>query len=237
MSSSSLAPRLLRASLYSVVAAGLLAGLPAYADQRSSALSQTVDAAVGAGSSTWTGAVSWNPSYGLGHSRRFRIGLGVRLASFFGGDDLSYTTADATLIKQDRVNMLAISGARTNSLNLELQLKYRFLERVEAGFDIDLLGAGFGKATTGSYRSTDPAFSGAQRADVSSFNLLKGGSPDRGELDSEFFFAYWWSDRQAVRAGFSHFLSEYTTVNRLDFGNDRYRHSANLGFVGLTFKP
>jgi hypothetical protein len=81
--------------------------------------------------------------------------LGVRLASFFGGDGLSYATADSTLIKEDRVNTLAISAARTNSLNLELQLKYRFLEH----------------------------------------------------------------------------------VNRLDFGNDRYRHSANLGFVGLTFRP
>ncbi len=237
MSSSGFAPRLLAASLYSVAAAGLLAGLPAYADQRSSVLSQTLDAAVGAGSSQWTGAVSWNPSYGLGDSRRLRIGLGVRLAFFFGGNDLSYTTADATLIKQDKVNTLAISGARTNSLNLDLQLKYRFLGRVEAGFDIDLLGVGFGQATTGSYRSRDPALSGAQRGDVSSFNLLKGGSPDRGQLDSEFFLAYWWSDRWAVRAGFSHFLSEHTTVNRLDFGNDRYRHGANLGFVGLTFRP
>ncbi len=72
---------------------------------------------------------------------------------------------------------------------------------------------------------------------MSSFNLLKGGNPDRGQLDSEFFLAYWWSDRWAVRAGFSHFLSEYTTANRLDFGNDRYRHGANLGFVGLTFRP
>ncbi len=132
-----------------MAAAGLLAGSPVYADHGSSAFSQTFDAAVGVGSSKWTGAASWNPSYGLGDSRRLKIGLGVRLASFFGGNDLGYTTADATLIKEDRVNTLAISGARTHSLNLELQLKYRFLERVEAGFDIDLLGVGFGKSTTG----------------------------------------------------------------------------------------
>jgi len=41
MSFSGLASRLLAVSLYSVAATGLLAGLPAYADQRSSALSQT----------------------------------------------------------------------------------------------------------------------------------------------------------------------------------------------------
>lgn len=237
MSCLGLAPRLLVSSLSAMAAAGLTAVSPVHADQRPSAFTQTLDAAVGVGSSKWTGAASWNPSYGLGDSRHLRVGLGVRLASFFGADDLSYKTADASLLKESRINTLAISGARTYSLNLELQLKYRFLERVEAGLDIDLLGVAFGKSTTGSYRSADPALSGAQRADVSSFDLLKGGNPDRGQLVSEFFLAYWWNDRWAVRVGFSHFLSEYTTVNRLDFGNDRYRHGANLGFVGLTFRP
>ena len=229
-------PRLLVSSL-SAGAIVIAAGSPVHAAQASSAFTQTLDLAAGVGSSKWTGAASWNPSYGLGASRRVRVGLSIRLASFLGGNDLGYKTADASLIKENRVTTLVISGARTYSLNLELQLKYRLTQRVEAGFDIDLLGVGFGQSTAGRYRSADPSLSGAQRADVSSFDLLKGGNPDRGQLDSEFFLAYWWSDRWAVRAGFSHFLSEYTTVSRLDFGNDRFRHGANLGFVGLTFRP
>jgi hypothetical protein len=187
--------------------------------------------------SKWTGALSWNPSYGLGDSKRFRIGVGVRFASFFGSGDLGYDTADATLIKENKVNTLTISSPRTHSLNLEFQAKYRFTDRIEAGFDIDVVGVGFGKSASGRYRSTDPALAGTQPSGASSFNLLKGGNPDHGQLDSEFFLAYWWSDKWAVRAGFSHFFSEHTTVNTLDFGNDRFRHKANLGFVGLSFRP
>lgn len=64
-----------------------------------------------------------------------------------------------------------------------------------------------------------------------------GRAPARGQLDSEFYLAWWWSNRWAVRVGFSHFLSEYRTARTLDSGADRFRHSANLGFVAVSFRP
>lgn len=228
---------MLGSGLGALVAMGLAPGRPAGAEESRSAYSRTLDLAVGAGSSKATGALSWNHFRGFGESRRLKVGLGLRLASFFGGQDLAYSTADAGLIKQNKLNTLSVSGARTHSINLEFQIKYRLLRKVEAGFDIDLVGVGFGPAKTGDYVSNSPAFSGPQRAEVSSFDLLKGGNPDRGQLDSEFFLAYWWSDRWAIRAGFSHFRSEYTTARPLDFANDRYRHEPNLGLVALTFRP
>jgi hypothetical protein len=230
-------PAGVRWCLGALVAMGLAPGGSAGAEEARSAYSQTADLAVGVGSSKVTGVISWNHFRGFGNSRRLKVGLGLRLASFFGGQDLPYSTADAELIGQNKINTLKVSDARTDSLNLEFQIKYRFLRKVEAGFDIDLIGVGFGPARTGEYVSGSPTFSGPQRAEVSSFDLLKGGRPDRGQLDSEFFLAYWWSERWAIRAGYSHFRSEYTTLRPLDFANDRYRHERNLGLVAVTFRP
>ncbi len=234
-------PRIFRTGVGSClgawVAIALAPGGPAAAEERRSAYSQTVDLAVGVGPSKATGVVSWNHFRGFGKSERLKAGFGLRLASLFGGQDLAYATADAELIGQNKINTLKVSDARTHSLNLEFQIKYRFLRKVEAGFDIDLIGVGFGPARTGEYVSGSPGFSGRQRAEVSSFDLLQGGKPDRGQLDSEFFLAYWWSERWAIRAGYSHFRSEYTTTRPLDFANDRYRHERNLGLIAVTLRP
>ncbi len=211
--------------------------LAAGAAQGANRYSQTVDIAVGIGASKASGALAWNHYLGIGESRRLKLGLGARLSSFFGSGGLAYSTAHADLIKQGRVSDLTISNARTSALNLSFVSRCRIVSRLEAGFDIDLVGSGFGPSRTGDYHSAAASLSGPQPADAARFNLLEGGSPDRGQLDSEFYLAWWWSDRWAVRAGFSHFLSEYRTARTLDSGADRFRHSANLGFVAVSFRP
>lgn len=225
------------ASALRVVLCGLIVGASASraigAERR---YTQIFDIAVGAGSSEGTGAFSWSHFYGFGDDRRVLVGLGARFSTFFGGHEVDYRTADATLIKEGKLNILEVSRPRTHALNVELAIKYRPSRRLEAGFDIDLLGFGFGKSVDARYHATEPAFLGVQQADPSSLSLLKGGNPDRGQLDSEFFLAYWWSERWGLRLGFSHFLSEYTAARRLDFGNDRFRHNGNLAFIGLSYR-
>ena len=212
----------------------LLASAVAQGEDR---YSRTVDIAAGIGGSKVTAALAWNHYLGIGESRRLKLGVGARLSSFFGSGALDYSTAHADLIKQGSVSHLTISDARTSALNLAFVSRLRIVSRLEAGFDIDLVGAGFGSSRTGDYRSAAASLSGPQPADAATFNLLLGGKPDRGQLDSEFYLAWWWSDRWAVRGGFSHFLSEYRTARTLDAGSDRFRHSANLGFVAVSFRP
>lgn len=222
----------------SAVVAGLLCAAPCVrAQSTTSRFTPTIDASFGGGASTNTAALSANLFYGIGSSGRAKLGLGVRVASFLGGDATVYSTADAALIRAKQINTLAVANPRTQSVNLAFQLKYGLSDRLEGGFNIDIIGAGFGSARTGIYASTKASLAGSQGADVSSSNSLRGGKPDRGQLDSEFFLAYWPKPRWAVRVGFSHFLSEYTTVVPLDFTNSRYRRTANLGFLALTFKP
>jgi len=206
----------------------------AYSPRRG--LNHTVDAALGVGDGVTT-AVSLNNFYGFKLlSRTLSPGLGIRVASYFGGDNVSFSTADADLIRANKTNVLSISGAQTNSVNLSFHLKGEIFPGFELGFDIDLIGFGFGNSRTGTYSSTDPSLAGPQAAHASSFNIFLFGKSDRGQLDSEFYAAYWLNNHWALRAGFSHFISEYTTDNALDFGNNRFRHSANLGFVGVSYR-
>jgi hypothetical protein len=197
--------------------------------------SQTVDVAGGLGSSRFTVALSWNHLYGF-FDQRLRVGLGARFASFFGSGAIPYTTADASLIRANKVNTLTVTDPQAYSLNAQFLISVRPVAGLELGFDIDLIGFAFGPARTGVYAATDPQFAGAQRASVSGFDLLLGGKADRGQLDSEFYLAYWFTESWAVRAGLSHFATGYTTDNTLDNGADRYRASQNLGFLALNWR-
>jgi hypothetical protein len=207
----------------------------AQAESGSSRWSQTVDLAGGVGSNRFTGALSWNHLYGF-LDQRLRVGLGARFASFFGSGAIPYTTADASLIRANRVNTLTVPDPQAYSLNAQFIINVRVVAGLELGFDIDLIGFAFGPSRTGLYAATDPQFAGEQRASVSGFDLLLGGKPDRGQLDSEFYVAYWLTETWAVRAGLSHFATGYTTDNKLDNGADRYRASQNLGFLALSWR-
>ena len=215
--------------------AAALTGDAARAEVDDSPWSQTVDVAGGLDSSRFTGAFSWNHFYGI-FDQRLRIGLGARFASFFGSGAIPYTTADASLIRANKVNTLTVTDPQAYSLNAQFLIRFRAVAKLELGFDIDLVGLAFGPSRTGNYAATDPRFAGAQPASVSGFDLLLGGKPDRGQLDSEFYLAWWFTEKWAVRAGLSHFASSYTTDNKLDNGADRYRASQNLGFLAMSWR-
>lgn len=195
----------------------------------------SVEFSLAVGSQTWVPSLSFNALYAFGREKKFHAGLGLRASAFLGyGHSLTYSTADAGLIENGQINTLSFSGMKTFSFNAVLHLKYRAIPKLEFGLNIDLIGVGFGGPGVGSYAATDPAQSGPQQARPATFNLLLGGNRDRGQLNSEFYVGYslapdWW-----VRAGFSHFFSEVQSDIPRDFGNNRFRHIANLLFVSAS---
>lgn len=164
-----------------------------------------------------------------------KIGLGTRLASFYSFGKNSYTTADASLIGAGRVNTLEINRALTFSANLALVVIYPLSEKWDLGMNIDFLGLGFGSDRDGLYAGPSASLNGIQQASPSSFNALLGGRTDRGQLDSEFFVAYRFSDF-TFRTGWKHFVSEYTTSATLDDGNQRFRKSSDSVFAAVAWK-
>jgi len=60
---------------------------------------------------------------------------------------------------------------------------------------------------------------------------------DQGTLDSEFFVAWWFDERVAVRVGASHLVTELITATPLQDGNDAFRRSSTQGFVAVSVRP
>lgn len=214
--------------LGSVVALALLATPGARGDDAGRALFQEVGVAV----SFPTGVVasaSYTPTLWL-LDGRLAVGLGARFSAYFDRGRVAYPNGAADLLAAGARNTLTVSEPRSYASNLMFAASVRLVRGLEAGLDIDLLGVGFGPGVTGAYAGADASLSGAQPASPSRFNLLLFGPHDRGQLDSEFFLAYWvggWG----VRAGVSHMSTEYTTARRLDGGNDRFRASATRVFL------
>ncbi len=188
-----------------------------------------VDLSMGFGSGTVIAALSEVSAFGL-LGGRLRLGAGPRLLGVFGGDGLAFSTADADLIAAGRTQTLAVSGVRTGALNVALSVRVRIVAGLELGANIDVVGVGFGR--------TRPVSSGGVQTDAAppTLNLLTVGRKDQGTLDSEFFVAWWFGERVAIRAGASHVETELVTEEPLQDGNDRFRRTSTLFFVAVTHR-
>lgn len=218
-----------RAARAALAAIGLLAAPAARAEERQAARFRH-EASVALSFPTGVvAAVSYAPSLLL-FDRRIGVGLGARFSSYFDGGRVAYPNGDAALLAAGARNTLTVRQPRSHALNLMFGISARMYRGLEAGMNIDLLGVGLGPEVTGTYAGSDPSLAGSQRASPTRFNLLLLGRHDRGQLDSEFFLAYF-PGSWGVRAGVSHMSTEYTTSRKLDAGNDRFRASATRFFL------
>ncbi len=227
-------PRVLKRSVSAGLAAiGVLMASEVRADERAARLFHEVGIALSFPTGV-VAAVSYTPSLSL-FERRLNIGLGARFSSYFDGAGVAYPNGDADLLAVGASNTLTVGQPRNYALNLMFGISARVYRGLEAGLNIDLLGVGFGPEVAGTYAGADSGFAGPQQASPTRFNLLLFGRHDRGQLDSEFFLAYW-VNSWGVRAGVSHMSTEYTTSRKLDAGNDRFRASATRFFVAGGYR-
>ena len=114
----------------------------------------------------------------------------------------------------------------------------RFAKKVEVGFNIDVLGIGFGSKTEGEFVSTEnDEFNGTQTAKPTSISLLLGGDNDRGMLNSEIYVGYWITEKLNARVGLNYLFTEYTTSEKLAQDNDRFRNKTGMPFIAIGFSP
>ncbi|GAB2576486.1 hypothetical protein GCM10027190_27740 [Spirosoma areae] len=192
-----------------------------------------------------TVALSINRLHGLGQSRRFRVGYGLRLTSAFGRTT-DYRTAPSDLVKgegrgsvlgllskdlDEHIDTLRLPKTQGHSVNVSFNLEYAVSRRVELGFNIDVIGFTFGPKQSGTFIANSPVRSSlsgtVQEATLTPFNILLGDKSDRGSLNSEGYIRYRLNPRFSLRTGLSFQFNEYTTNHRLTFENDRFR-SSNL---------
>jgi len=233
----------------------MLAGyVPGYAQTKQlPAYNQFVDLAATAGKDQGSVAASYVYNWRLGQKRKFEIGIGGRVTSYFGTKK-DFLTAPAKLARsttfpflivfadqqEKNFDTLTVQRPFTNSVNLSVNLGYHLSSRWYAGFNIDAIGFTFGKKTNAVFTSngvtvTEPV------AKPAGFNILLTGDNDYGSLNSEFFLKYDLNNRWSVRGVYQFLFAEYktTTVKQIapdGTVNNRFRNKANNFGVGISYK-
>lgn len=230
----------------------LLAHLATFAQQiEKSYHAADISFAVGNGFSP---AFSYAHLYGVGKSKKFKIGYGVRLTSLFA-KDVNARTAPANLTsgKQSlaalfsedivgNIDTLKLNKLQTNALNLSINLQYSIIPKLEIGFNIDALGFTFGSKQTGTFIAKQSDVTGKANngktftAKPTVFNLLLISDSDYGSLNSELYARYWVSPQVGIRAGLSFQFAEYTAEKNVAFDNDRFRSKTLLPMVAVSYK-
>lgn len=164
-------------------------------------------------------------------ARRLSLGYGARASMLTGRVELSPVRADGA---EDR---LLLDNVRLATLNASVHAAVRLSEPLEAGFNLDVAGGSLGGSTGGSYRPAGGGPPVGVSASPAKGNLFLFGSNDEGSLNSEFYAALRISPALSLRAGLSHFLTEYRADRELPGGRRSFRRFSNLLFVGLRWIP
>jgi hypothetical protein len=188
--------------------------------------------AIGAASDRFTGAFSFSNHHGIALNQRIRIGYGVRY-SFFTGNDLRFRTSDRDDLNGAPTEHAVVGKPVIHALNLVVHASSRILGRAELGFNIDVIGVGFGPDRR---LVPEGAMSPAQQGSPTSLNLLRGSARDRGTLNSEFYLGWLLTDHFLLRGGLSHFVAEYGTDEAFPGGSTRLRVDGNLPFIALGYR-
>ncbi|WP_375559576.1 hypothetical protein ACE193_17815 [Bernardetia sp. OM2101] len=192
----------------------------------------------------FSGAFAYSRLHPVAFKKRFYIGYGAHLTSYFG-KDVDYVTAPADVSEGNffkpqnevKLDTLFMPNAQTNSLNASIFLMYKFSKKFSVGFNIDAIGFSFGKDQESvfySYSENIPPTT--SNASVTNFNLLLTGDYDIGSLNSEIYAHYDASDKIALCAGASFLFSEYTTDDKFAFDNDRFRKKSLGLMLALAYK-
>lgn len=198
--------------------------------------------------------LNWHHLHPISKNKKLKFGYGLRFTSFFGNGPQNYSSAPAIIAKnttgpavlftkviEKNLDYVRINNPTMAFLNTYIILQYTFFEKLDIGFNIDVIGFGFGLKNNGVY-GNDQGFiiSTPVNPSQSNFNLLLIDVNDRGSLNSELFVRYWFSKKWAAKLAVSHLFTEITTdekVQKIPQENDRFRLVSNLVSVGVTFKP
>jgi hypothetical protein len=228
---------------------------PAFAQHspKGKAVSEFIDLTGTVGKDQGTVAVSFVHNWRVGKNKRFELGAGGRLTTYFGEKKDFVTAGPASLTrtftfpvlivfaghKEENLDTLNVQRPLIVSINASFNLGYHFSPRFYGGVNIDGIGLSIGRIssavlTTNGTTKTDP------EAKPSSFNVLLTGDHDLGSLNSEFFIRYRVADKWSLKALYQFIFAEYKTQNIVQVAPDgtevdRFRNKANNVGIGLVY--
>jgi len=197
-----------------------------------------LSASVGPGP-TFGGGLMYARTHGLLASKKLRLGYGLRVAGM-AGSDLNYITAPAKLTADEAtIDSLVLATPFSMYANLNVHIQYFITTKLKVGFNIDVIGLGFGSKSEGTFISSENTgqFPTAVTATPSIYNQLIFGDYDLGQLGSELYVGYKITDQITLRGGANFVFSEYTTDVELTNENKRFRYKSLMGFIGVSYNP
>lgn len=141
----------------------------------------------------------------------FRVGGGARFTNWQRQSELDINP------------IYKLSKISVSALNLFILTEADILSDLILGFNIDAFGASFGD-------DVDLIGSSVKAKPVST-NILLGGKPDRGSLNSEFYIAYKYFNFR-LAAGLSHQVTEYEAT---DVSAGKLQRFFDTGFLRIDY--
>ncbi len=190
----------------------------------------------GIGSSVGSINVALHKNWTLGKKNKFVIGTGVRFTSFFG-TNVNFTTAPADLTGNDKnIDTLFAASPSLSSINALINLGYRLNDKLEVGFNIDVIGFSFGTKGTPAFISNGKKT--ATTANPTSPNILLVGDNDQGSLNSHLYVKYEISRDIGIKLAYQFLFNELTTETKIQTfpsANDRFRQKSAMVFAGISY--
>lgn len=197
---------------------------------------QYVDLSFGFGNKQGAISAGYFYNWGVGKNKKFFIGTGVRFTSVYG-TAINFTSAPSSLagdkLKEDT---LLAPKPSVNALNVLINLGYNITPKLQAGFNIDVIGASFGSQGSPSFISNGVIQ--ATKAKPAGFNVLLVGNNDRGTLNSEFYARYRFTDKFGAKIAYQYQFTELVTSTKIQtapVANDRFRNKAGLINIGFSY--
>jgi hypothetical protein len=183
----------------------------------------SLDASVGGKGGAQRAAISaWYPVVHL--AGRLHLGLGARVSAYVG-DPIDYTnrgTVQGSLASSVPIDpaVYALNGALFGELGV--------INSLALGANLDLVGVATGPTRAAGSLAEKPQ----------AFSYFRYGSADHGALNSEFFVSLRVASRVRVRAGVSHYVTDYTVTDTGAAGapSSRYQKFQTVPFGAVTLR-
>jgi hypothetical protein len=190
----------------------------------------------GIGSSVGSINVALHKNWTLGKKDKFVIGTGIRLTSFFGTNS-NFSSAPPDFTGEAKnVDTLFASSPSMSSINALINLGYRLNNKLEVGFNIDVIGISFGTKGTPTFISNGKKT--ATTANPTSPNILLVGENDKGSLNSHLYVKYEISRNVGIKLAYQFLFNELTTETKIQTfpsANDRFRQKSAMVFAGISY--
>ncbi|MFM9907809.1 MAG: hypothetical protein ACKVOW_00600 [Chitinophagaceae bacterium] len=205
--------------------------------QKTKKSEQFADLSVGFGSSS-QGSISAGYFYNwkFGKRNKLFIGTGARFNVYYG-KKINFLSAPANLAAEEsKTDTLLGANPGIYSMNALINLGYNFSSKLQAGFNIDVVGFSFGPEGSPTFIGNGSTIN--TKAKPTGFNLLLVGNNDRGSINSEFYIRYKINSHIGVKAAYEYFFTELTTTSKVQTvpeKNDRFRNKASLFNIGISY--